>query len=198
MPKKSLDELRAILNAEKADALAATQANKLSDEREKAMNYYLGDLTQDLPVPDGRSTAVSNDVFDTIEGMMPDLMEIFTSGDEVVRFDPVGQDDVKGAEQETDYINHVFMQKNPGFLILYSFIKDALLSKVGIVKVAWEVETSESTETYYDITDEQLMKLLLEDNLEVLEHTAKSGNAGTDTDTDTDNAGSGAPAPAAS
>ena len=69
---------------------------------------------------------------------MPQLMEIFTGGDEVVRFDPVGPEDVEASEQETDYCNHVFMQKNPGFLVLYSFIKDALLSKVGIVKVWWE------------------------------------------------------------
>ena len=60
------------------------------------------------------------------------LMEIFCAGDEVVRFEPVGPQDVAAAEQETDYVNHVFMQVNPGFLILYSFIKDALLSKVGV------------------------------------------------------------------
>jgi hypothetical protein len=29
-------------------------------------------------------------------------------------------------QQETDYVNHVFMQQNPGFMFLYSFIKDQL------------------------------------------------------------------------
>ena len=43
------------------------------------------------------------------------------------------------AEQETDYVNHVFMQHNPGFLVLYSFIKDALLSKVGVVSLEFGV-----------------------------------------------------------
>jgi hypothetical protein len=80
----------------------------------------------------GRSSRVSMDVADTIEGMMPQLMEIFAGTDEVVKFEPVGPEDVKAAEQETDYINHVFMNQNPGFLVLYSFIKDALLSKVGV------------------------------------------------------------------
>ena len=83
-------------------------------------------------------SAVSTDVADTVEGLMPSLMDIFTSGDEVVRFEPVGPEDVAAAEQETDYVNHVFMQQNAGFIVLYSFIKDALLSKVGIVKVWWE------------------------------------------------------------
>src|SRR5215470_11300936 len=98
-------------------------------------------------------------------------MEIFCGGDEVVRFDPVGPEDVAAAEQETEYVNHVFMQKNPGFLILYSFIKDALLSKVGIVKVWWEEEEREERATYYDLTDEQFAILVSDPDVEVVEHT---------------------------
>jgi hypothetical protein len=51
------------------------------------------------------------------------------------------------------------MQQNPGFMILYSFIKDALLSKVGIVKVWWEEREEEERETYYDLTDDQFALL---------------------------------------
>jgi hypothetical protein len=91
---------------------------------------------------------VSTDVADTIEGLMPNLMDIFAGSDEVVRFEPVGPEDESAAAQETDYVNHVFMQQNPGFMVLYSFIKDALLSKVGIVKVWWEEREEESRETY--------------------------------------------------
>ena len=76
-----------------------------------------------------------SDVSDVIEGLMPQLMDIFAGSDEVMKFEPVGPNDVAGAQQETDYLNHVFMQQNPGFMVLYAFIKDALLSKVGIVKV---------------------------------------------------------------
>jgi len=54
------------------------------------------------------------------------------------------------------------MQQNPGFLVLYSFIKDALLSKVGIVKVWWEEQEEESRETYYDLTDDQFALLAQE------------------------------------
>src|SRR5262252_8254803 len=148
MPKMPLSELKAMLAAEKADALAAVSASRLSHERADAMDYYLGDMSRDMPAPEGRSRAVSTDVADTIEGMMPSLMDIFCSGDEVVEFHPVGEEDVAAAEQETDYVNHVFMQKNPGFLILYSFIKDALLQKVGVVKAWWETRTEEERETY--------------------------------------------------
>ena len=140
MPAFSRGDLKAMLAAAKADAMSAMAASKLSEERAKALDYYLGDMSADMPAPDGRSQAVSTDVADTVEGLMPTLMDIFCGGDEVVRFEPVGPEDVPAAEQETDYVNHVFMQQNPGFLVLYSFIKDALLSKVGIVKVWWETQ----------------------------------------------------------
>jgi len=128
MTKMSISEVKAMLASEKANALAAISAARLMEERADAMDYYLGDMRKDMPAQDGRSRAVSTDVADTIEGLMPSLMDIFAGSDEVVRFEPVGPEDEAAAQQETDYVNHVFMQQNPGFMVLYSFIKDALLS----------------------------------------------------------------------
>jgi hypothetical protein len=98
--------------------------------------------------------------------------------DEVVRFEPVGPEDEEAAQQETDYVNHVFMQQNPGFMTLYSFVKDALLSKVGIVKVWWEEKDIEERETYYDLTEEQFALLAQQvaasdGALEIVEHTPR-------------------------
>src|SRR6195256_4329195 len=177
MPKMSLSDLKAMLASERADALAAVAASKLSSERADAMDYYLGDMSHDMPSPEGRSRAVSTDVADTIEGLMPSLMEIFCGGDEVVRFDPVGLEDVAAAEQETDYVNHVFMQANPGFLILYSFIKDALLSKVGVVKVWWEEREEESRETYLDQPDDAFALLVANPDIEIVAHSERPAPA---------------------
>ena len=174
MPKMPLSELKALLESERADALAATRASKLSVERSDAMDYYLGDMAKDMPATEGRSRAVSTDVADTIEGLMPSLMEIFCAGDEVVRFEPVGPNDTAASEQETDYVNHVFMQQNPGFLILYTFIKDALLSKTGIVKVWWEDRTVEERETYYDLTDDAFALLTADPDIEITAHSART------------------------
>jgi hypothetical protein len=173
MPRMTTGELKALLAAERYDALSAMMASKLSDERATALNYYMGDMSKDMPAPEGRSQAVSTDVADTVEGLMPQLMEIFAGGDEVVRFDPVGPDDVAAAEQETDYVNHVFMQKNPGFLVLYSFIKDALLSKVGIAKVWWERREEVERETYLDLTEEQFAIIAGDPDVEIVEHSIR-------------------------
>jgi hypothetical protein len=173
-------DLRALLAAERADALSAMSASKLTEERAAALDYYLGDMSRDMSAPEGRSKAVSTDVADTIEGLMPSLMEIFTAGDEVVRFEPMGPEDVQAAEQETDYVNHVFMQQNAGFLVLYSFIKDALLSKVGVVKVWWETREEAERETYFDLDDAAFAIISADPEVEIVAHSvgeAKSGEA---------------------
>jgi len=158
--KMAVQDVQAMVNAEYAGALAALTAARLAEDRANAMDYYLGHMEKDMPAQEGRSRTVSMDVQDTVEGLMPALMDIFAGSDEVVRFEPVGPEDEEAAQQETDYVNHVFMQRNPGFMVLYSFIKDALLSKVGIVKVWWEEREEEQRETYYDITDDQFAILV--------------------------------------
>jgi hypothetical protein len=178
MPKMEVIELEAMLSAERANALAAMSSATLAEDRAKANDYYLGDMSADMPSLDGRSSAVSSDVADTIEGLMPSLMDIFCSSDEVVKFEPVGAEDEAAADQETDYVNHVFMQQNPGFMVLYSFVKDALLSKVGVVKVWWDEREDISEETYLDQRDDQfamLMKGVLESKGEqnVTEYTKR-------------------------
>ena len=175
MPTMPLSDLKAILAAEKTDALAAMQASALSSDRTDAMDYYLGDMSKDMPTQDGRSKAVSSDVADTIEGLMPTLMEIFVGDDEVARFEPVAAEDIEASEQETDYVNHVFMQRNTGFLVLYQFIKDALLSKVGIVKVWWEEREQEERETYLDQPPDTFQLIAGNPDLEVVEHSEHDG-----------------------
>lgn len=153
--KYTPSELQALLGAERDDALAAMQSSKLSGERSDAMSYYLGDMEKDMPAQEGRSRAVSTDVADTVEGLMPSLMDIFHGSDEVVRFEPVGPEDEQAAQQETDYVNHVYLQKNDGFLVSYNFIKDCLLQKVGIVKVIPEEREKEEKETYRGQSEDQ-------------------------------------------
>ena len=171
--------LKSLLDSEKVAALAAMQSSKLSSERDDALMYYMNDLSKDMPSQDGRSQAVSSDVADTIEGLLPQLMEIFAGSEEPMKFNPVGPDDVEAAQQETDYINHVFMNQNPGFLVLYSFIKDALLSKVGVVKVWWEEREEEEKETYYDLTDEQFAMIAADEDVEITKHTAHPADPAT-------------------
>jgi len=176
--KDNPSALRALVSAQKADALAATQSAKLTLERERADRYYFGDMSADLPAEEGRSEAISSDVSDTVEGMLPHLIDIVAGADEVVRFEPVGPGDEDQAQQETDYVNHVFMNENDGFRILYDFAKDGLLGKNGVVKVWWEEKEEEEREDYYDLTDDQFAMLaqtvvMSEGGLEIIAHSQR-------------------------
>ncbi len=182
--KMDLSELRAILANEKSSALAAIRAGKLSSERQKALAYYMGDVTSDIQDEDGKSKAVSSDVFDTIQGIMPSLIDMFAGGDEVVQFQPTGPEDVAAAEQETDFVNHVFMEQNPGFMILHEMFMDGLLSKRGIVKVYWDKRVEEEDETYYDMDDGQFTLLVNDPEVEIIAHTVKDEPSAGDPDQD--------------
>jgi hypothetical protein len=63
------------------------------------------------------------------------------------------------------------MEKNPGFLITYSFVKDALLSKNGIVKIWWEEKEDEERETFYDLPHDVFMLLSNDESIQIVEHT---------------------------
>jgi hypothetical protein len=144
--------------------------SQLSAERAEAIQYYLGEPFGNEV--EGRSQVVSYDVQDTIESALPQLLKVFVSGDEVVRFEPKNPEDVQASEQETDYINHIVMEKNNGFEVFYVWFKDALLSKNGYVKVFYEEENETEEEEYRGLTDAQLDMFVVDDNIELLEHTA--------------------------
>jgi len=142
--------------------------SQLSAERAEAINFYLGEPFGNEQ--EGRSQVVSYDVQDTIESALPQLLKVFVSGDEVVRFEPKGPEDQEAADQETDYINHIVMEKNNWFETFYVWFKDALLSKNGYVKIYYEEEDDVDEEEYKGLTDAQLDMLAQDDNVEILEY----------------------------
>jgi hypothetical protein len=162
------DELIALIEQEEAQCLSA-YTGVLAEQRRKALQYYYGQPYGNEV--EGRSQVVTTEVKDAIEGIMPSLMAIFTSSDEVVRFEPQNPDDEAKASQATDYCNYVFSRLNNGFLALYCLVKDALLAKNGYVKVYWENYEDNCKETYEDLTDIEFQSLSQDEELELVEHT---------------------------
>ena len=166
-----LQDVELVARIEQEESLAyGVNDSQLSNERAEAIDYYLGEPFGNEV--EGRSQVVSYDVQDTIESALPQLLKVFVAGDKVVAFDPKGPEDQEAADQETDYINHVVMEKNEGFKVFYVWFKDALLSKNGYVKVySEEYEETEEYE-YKGLTEAQLTLLVADDKTEVLEHTS--------------------------
>jgi len=162
------DEILAKIEAQEATSYGIFD-DELSSERASAIDRYLGKPYGNEV--EGRSQVVSTDVSDTIESILPSLLKVFMSGDEVVRFDPKGPEDIEAAQQETDVVNHLVLERNNGFFTFYTWFKDALLSKNGYVKVYWEEREEVETETYQGLTDEEFAFIVQSNEVEVIEHT---------------------------
>lgn len=114
--------------------------------RAAATRFYRGEPFGNEEV--GRSQVVTTDVRDAVLAIMPSLLRIFVSGENVVEFVPTSGRTIDIADQQTAFVNYVFMQDNPGFLILYNAFKDALIRKLGVIKWRWS-EDETVTETRF-------------------------------------------------
>ena len=170
-PKKMTEDELASKLSQEIEQATGHMNSELSGQREDNMKYYLGEKFGNEI--DGRSEIVTTDVRDTVEYIMPSLMRIFTTHQNVAEFEPQGPEDVEMAKQATDYVNYVFNRQNNGFKVLYDVFKDALISKTGIVKHYWEEKTEVSTEHYENLTEIEYQAVLANDELEVLQHTEK-------------------------
>lgn len=160
-------EILNVIRAEAANTIGTSDVDsELGKQRSRAIDYYHGKMDDFPPLP-GWSQVTMRDVFETIEAIMPDLMEIFESSEDIMEFRPEGEEDVERAEEETSVVNHVFHQQNPGFLILYTYFKDALQAKNGFVKTWWEDKETDEIEEYFDIDDEVLATLEDDDDIKI-------------------------------
>jgi len=155
----SEETLQGVISAEINDAISFID-DDIGGNRALATEYYYGDPFGDEE--EGRSQVVSMDVRDTVQGILPSLMRIFFGPERIVEFAPQGPEDVQGAEQATDYIDFIMKRDNPGFKILHSAFKDALVRKCGIVKYWWD-ESVEVRAESFSMLDEQSMMLLTQD-----------------------------------
>ncbi|MCO1461202.1 plasmid partitioning protein ParF [Burkholderia multivorans] len=132
--------------------------SEIQQQQAKAMEYYFGDPEGDLAPPEvaDRSDIVDTVVSDQVEWLMPTLMEIFYASGDPVRFTPTKAGDEDAADQMTMVVNHVVNVQNPGFQIFEDWFKSALLTKYGVVKAWWQVDTTDTRETYQALTDIQL------------------------------------------
>lgn len=153
-------------------------SGKQAEDRERALREYLREPYGNEE--DGRSAVVASDVFDLVEGMLPDLVEVFVGSDEAVRFDPVGPEDQEGAKQATAACNYVFFKQNNGFHILYEAAKDGLLLKVGAVKWFWEEKRTPEFTYHRGVPELQLAAhLAANPDVEVIEQDEREAQ-GTD------------------
>lgn len=162
----SQDKLKSIIESEIDNSIGFLET-ETTQQRTDALSFYLRQpLGNEV---EGKSSIVTGEVAEAVDGALPPLVRIFSSSDEVVRFDPRGPQDEAGAKQATEYCNWVFMRDNAGLIIMHDWFKDALLQKVGVVKAYWEDKEDVTKEKYRDLSDDELAMLLSDETMEVVE-----------------------------
>lgn len=150
-------------------------ARKLRDgrigrERRLAYQYYFGEPYGNEV--EGQSKVNSQLVMEVIDTLMPDIMRVFCGGEKVVEFVGRNANDVPLAEQATEVCNYVFYTQNPGFLLLYNAVKDALLQKTGVLKYWWLDEKKVSQESYQGLNEGQLLLVTQDPQVEIVQANA--------------------------
>lgn len=99
-----------------------------------------------FPILSKTSDLVSTDVADTIEWALPSLMKVFTGSDEVITVAGVTEEDDTKAETMQELLVYQLQRQNKFFPILYNWMKDALITGMGIIKCYWERTEGYTTE----------------------------------------------------
>ena len=178
MEKDQEKEFEQQLDTEKLQGVIKSQLDDARDyidqvgsDRAEATDYYLGKEPEEQSSL--QSQYVSTDVRDSVLFMLPSIMRTFFGTNKIVEFVPKNAEDIPLAAQQTDYINYIIQQKNPGFKVMYDVFKDALIRKTGFVKAFWDDTISASTHEYTGLSPEAYQALIFDPNVEVIEEKAE-------------------------
>ena len=158
-------KLKSLIEAEIDDSIGYIESETV-EQRKQALQAYLRQPYGNEV--EGKSSIVTGEVAEAIDGALPSLVRIFTASDELMVADPVNPGDEAGAKQVTDYLNWIVLKDNPGVILFHDWFKDALLQKNGIVKAYWEDKTDVSKEKYQGLTDDELALLLQDPDIEIV------------------------------
>lgn len=159
-PAEAMDdnELLAILGEYERQSIGYF-SDEISEEQIKAIKYYYREPFGDEQ--EGRSQVVDGTVQIVVDNALASILKPFVSAEDVVAFEPRNPEDVEAAEQATEYVNYILNCDNNGFQVFHDWFKDALLTKLGVVKVWWD-DTSEDKIEILDNLDAMQVEMLMQ------------------------------------
>jgi hypothetical protein len=148
------------------DRESRAERPEINDEQAEAMDAYLRRPYGNEE--EGRSQVISSDVFDTVEGILPALIEPFIASSDLVQFNPNGPEDEDAAKQETELVNWVVTQQNDAPIQLQALGKAGLLQKNGVVKWWWDKTRRVTISTYRGVSMDELAAFLNDPGVEII------------------------------
>lgn len=161
------EEIKALVARE--ISLAQDKRVARSEDHEKALRYYRGDMSEYLPAEEGRSRAVSRDLADTVGWILPGIMRVYTASEHMAICEPVGKEDEVWATHATADVNHVFWKENDGYRVVYDATWDSLVVRNAVVKTWWDETPKTSISRHTGLTDVEVSVLLEDEGVELIE-----------------------------
>lgn len=95
----------------------------------------------------------TSEIYDTINWMMPSLVDTFSSSDDVVTIQGENGEDDARADKVQKLINYQTERLNDGFLNRYHWMKSSLEMNIGFMKISWQREerTEENAGVFNDM-----------------------------------------------
>ena len=119
-----------------------------------AWEYYYGRLPE--PVMDGASKWVDRSVWESVNGTLQELISVFTSGEDAVRFSPMYSSDANAARAATKMVNKILLRENQGHNVLHDAFKECLIARNSFIKRYWGTKRKTYTEEFEDMTQNEL------------------------------------------
>lgn len=151
--------------------------SKLSKERQTVQSYYNALLPKRQNI--GSASYISTDVYDAVEGLKSQLLEVFAGGNEIARFDPDQDMGVADCLAATKYASYCIFSLNAGYQIFGDIIHDALMARVGVVKVWWDPCFDYDEQDFDGIPLEAVHILAGQDDVDSLEANHNDDRPGT-------------------
>jgi hypothetical protein len=107
-----------------------------------------------------QSDFVATEIAEVIDWMMPELMAIFLSTPEVVKFNPKGEGDETASKHETAVVNNLLFKGSDTYGLIHAWLMDGLVCRNGVVKAWWEERRDVRTESYDDLLPEEVDQLI--------------------------------------
>jgi hypothetical protein len=143
--------------------------SKLSVERTRVLRYYNGEYPKRQHL--GASSYVSTDVYDGVEMMKAQLLEVFAGGDEIAQFDPDNDMSEQDCRIATEYAKWVIFRQNNGYQIFSDTIHDALTARIGVVKCFWDEKFEYNDEDFSQLHPHDAMGLAAQPDVDSMDAT---------------------------
>tara|TARA_B100000003_G_scaffold9524_1_gene8193 strand:+ start:414 stop:2495 length:2082 start_codon:yes stop_codon:yes gene_type:complete len=166
---QALDEsqIESIVSTAITDAVDFIDS-EIVPERTLSQQYFDGKTR--LGYEEGRSRVVATKCRDAVRAIKPSLMRVFLGTASPVEFIPKEPNDVQVAQQMTQYINYKLHRMNY-FKLLNDAFQDALVKRLGILKVYYDDKKDTELYTYKNLDDAEFNYLVSDENVEVIEHS---------------------------